>query len=450
MTVTVARSTRRVSQRLWARVKEVTDRIPIAERGLTATADGRAERAARIFEWVLIGALVLVYAASFGITSPVNGLGEIREVFDQDSRYIITSLAAGVPYEWNPQNHLLYHWLTERVFHLWHYRFGGGTRSAYLFLKLFTAATGLWFLVTLRLFLREVGLEVAQRLALIPLAGLSMAVWFHYAAFETSGLTVPLLLLFLVAFLRRVRKRDDSLANHALLVGSMLFAFWIRSDQWRLPVAMGITLLLPKMRGLRRGLALDLGLFAVILPIGFCLLASSYFHVPLAQSAPKLIERHDRADLAPMLMNRRNLAPRYLLRVTRANALYSVIMPVADQASPFSAKTNGLLHSPLSFVALFGVAGLLVITWARSLRRLASGDVFHAMLWISWIMGCLFYTWFNPHEPFLWILQFGVLEIAMLADTWPATRELLPIAGMALVAAVVALHNTVFFWLPYR
>jgi hypothetical protein len=450
MTVIVARTTRGVSKRLWSGVKEMPDRVSATAETRIATADGRLDRAARICEWLLIGALVLVYGASFRITSPVNGLGAIREVFDQDSRYIITSLASGIPYEWNPQNHLLYHWLTERVFQVWHYRFGGGTRSAYLFLKLFTAATGLWFLITLRVFLREIGLEALQRLAFLPLVGLSMAVWFHYAAFETSGLTLPLLLLFLIAFLRRVRKRDASLTNHVLLIGSMLFAFWVRSDQWRLPVAMGITLLLPKMRGLRRGLALDLGLFAVLLPIGFCLLASNYFHVPLTQSVHKLVERHDRADLAPMLMNRRNLAPRYLLRVARANALYSVIMPVADQASPFSAKTNGMLHSPLSLSALLGVAGLLLITWTRSLRRLASGDVFHAMLWLSWIVGWLFYTWFNPHEPFLWILQFGVLEIVMLADTWPATRQLLPIAGMALIATVIALHNTMFFWLPYR
>lgn len=413
--------------------------------------DGGDRGVARVLEWVLIGALLLVYGASFGIGSPVNGLGEIHEVFDQDSRYIITSLAAGVPYEWNPQNHLLYHWLTERAFHLWQHGFGGGTASAYRFLKVFTAATGLWFLLTFRVFLRAIGLGVAQRMALLPLAGLSMAVWFHFSAFETSGLTAPFLLLFAIAFLRRVRNRQEaSVANHALLVASLLLPLWIRSDQWRLPLVTGVTLLLPQTRGLRRGLMVDLAIFAVVLPVGFLLLASSTFHVSLAQAAHKLIERHDRADLAPLLMSRGNLSLRYFVRVARANALYSVLMPVAEHASPFTARLDGFLHSPLASVALIAVVSLLVTTWVRSFRRLASGDAFHAVLWLSWALGWLFYTWFNPHEPFLWILQFGVLEIVAFADTWPATREMFPVARVALVSILVVLHNTVFFWLRYR
>lgn len=426
------------------------ERTGAASAPTRGSSEGRVGRAAGALEWVAMGAIVLVYAASFGIRSPVNGLGEVREVFDQDSRYIITSLATSVPYEWNPQNHLLYHWLTERLFRLWQLGLGGGTRSAYLFLKVFTAATGVGFLVTWRLLLCELGLEVAQRMALLPLAGLSMAVWFHYAAFETSGLTVPFLLLFLLAFLRRVRKGDASLSNHALLVASLLVGLWIRSDQWRLPVVTGLTLLLPRARGLRRGLTIDLVLFAVLLPLGFLLLASSYFHLPIAQSAHRLIERHDRADLAPMLMNRGNLSLRFFVRVARASALYSMIMPVAEHASPFTARLNGLLHAPLSFVALLAVAGLLLVTAARGLRRLAQGDVFQAALWLSWVLGWLFYTWFNPHEPFLWILQFGVLELVAFADTWPATRRLVPIARMAIVSSIVALHNVVFFWLRYR
>jgi len=431
-------------------MNEVPERAPSETTRAQVPADGAESRVTQALEWVLIGTLVVIYGASFGINSPVNGLGEIYELFDQDSRYIIKSLADNVPYQWNPQSHLFYHCLTEGLFHMWRRGFGGGTASAFLFLKLFTAVTGLGFLLALRVFLREVGLGIRQRLALLPLAGLSLAAWFHFAAFETSGLTMPFLLLFLIAFLRRVRRRDVSPANHILLVGSLLFAFWTRSDQWRLPVAAAITLLLPQTRGVRRGLMLDLALFAAILPIGYCLLASSHFHVPITQAVGKLIERHDRADLAPMLANRGNLAPRNFLRVARANAIYSFIMPIADHPSPFSAKLRGLLHSPLSLLALLGVGCLLVATSVRSLRRLARGDAFHVVLWSSWIMGWIFYTWFNPYEPFLWILQFGVLEIAALADTWPSTRAAFSVASLAVVAALVALHNAVFFWFRYR
>jgi len=413
-----------------------------------APAEPEAARALRVLEYALIVILAAVYVASFGINSPVNGLGEIHELFDQDSRYILQSLADNVPYQWNAQNHLFYHWLTGEAFGLWRHGFGGGLDSAFLFLKLFTAATGLWFLVTLRIFLREVGLGVVERLVFLLLAGLSMAIWFHFSAFETSGLTMPLCLLFFVAFLRRVRRQDESLANHLLLVGSLLFAFWTRSDQWRLPVALALTLLLPQMRG--RGLFLDLVLFGALLPVGYCLLARSYFHLPWAESARKLLERHDRADLAPLLMTRGNLTARDFTRVWRANAFYSFIMPMGEPLSPFSSKLSGLLHSPLSVLALLGVGAVLFTTSVRSLRRLARRDAFHLLLWASWIMGWLFYTWFNPHEPFLWILQFGVLQIAALADTWPASDRKWPIVALGAVAVLVAAHNTVFFWLRYR
>lgn len=412
---------------------------------VSAPAEGA--RVLPLLEYVTMIALAAVYYVSFGIDSPVNGLGDIHEVFDQDSRYILQSLAANVPYGWNPQNHLFYHWLTGAAFRLWQHAFGGGTASAFLFLKSFTASTGLWFLVTLRIFLRECGLGVVERLVILPLAGFSMSVWFHFSAFETSGLTMPLYLLFFIAFLRRVRRQDESLANHVLLIGSLLFACWTRSDQARLPVAMALTLLLPQARG--RGLLLDLVLFGALLPVGYCLLASSYFHLPLGQSVRKLVERHDRMELAPLLMTRDNLTPRALLRVWRANAFYSHLMPVGEPRSPFSSKLSGLLHSPLSLLALLGVGAGLFTTSVRSLRRLMHGDAFHLLLWASWLMGWLFYTWFNPHEPFLWILQFGVLQIAALADTWPK-REKWPLVALVAVTILVATHNAVFFWYRYR
>jgi hypothetical protein len=237
------------------------------------------------------------------------------------------------------------------------------------------------------------------------------------------------------------------MANHLLLIGSLLFAFWTRSDQWRLPVAMALSLLLPQARG--RGLFLDLVAFGALLPVGYCLLASSYFHVPLMQAVRKLAERHDRPELAPLLMTRANLTTRDLLRVWRANAFYSHLMPVGEPLSPFSSKLTGLLHSPLSLLALVGVGAGLFTTSVRSLQRLVRGDPFHLLLWASWIMGWLFYTWFNPREPFLWILQFGVLQIVALADSWPKGKKW-PLVALVGVTMLVATHNTVFFWHRYQ
>jgi hypothetical protein len=400
-------------------------------------------------EWLLIAFLTCVYIASFTFASDVNGMGQIEEVFDQDSRYVIRSLGLDIPYEWNGQNHMLYHWLTDRGFRLWKLAVGGGIASAFYFLKIFTALTGCCFLIALRSLCVEAGLGARDRLAFLPFAGLSLAIWFHFSAFETWGLGMPALVLFLLALLRRLRRNDVSVANHALLIGSLLFAFWTRSDQWRLPVATALILLLPGVRPVRRSLLLDLFLFGVLAPVGLTLLTSDYYQIPLGQGLRKLSERHDFEGLKPLLGTLDNLRPAHLWRVFRANGLYSILMPVTTDTVPFRGSMRGFFKSPLSLVALIAVGLLLVRTSLLGVRKLLQGDAYQVVLWSSWGMGWLFYTWFNPREPFLWVVQFGVLQFAAIVDTWQrgSTRFTWAVAGTGLL---VALHNTVFFWLRYR
>lgn len=408
---------------------------------------GRKKNLHVSLEFFLIAALVVVYAASFNLTSVVNGLGKRYEIFGQDSRVIILALADQEPYKWNAQNHILYHWLMEHCYIPWKAVFGTGLNSAYYFLKSFTAATGLWFLLAVRQLLVTLEWKAHHRLLLLPLSGLILTVWFHYSAIETSGLCMPAVITFLIALIRRIRSGNDTLYNHSLLVGALVFAFLTRVDQCRYPFALTFILMLPHMRRFRRGLAIDLALFALLSLIGFSILAGSYYDIPFSQAFPKLVERQDREDLEAHFMKMSNLTPHNLWQVFRAGYVYSWIMPVHARF-PFKAGLGGLFHSPLSMLTLIVFLGVTSIVAILSLRRLLSADPYIVVLLISWVTAWFFYTWFDPHEPFLWTLQFGVLQFAALVDVWPRSTRWTILLGAS--AVLIIAHNYAFFWLRYR
>ena len=120
-------------------------------------------------EGALIAALFLLYLFCFPLASPVHGP---FEVFDQDSAYLLESLVRDEPYAWNPQNHLLYHVLVELGHRPWKEAFGSGLESTYRYLKLFTALTGLGFLIALRWLLVELRRGLAAPMLL------TWCVWF--------------------------------------------------------------------------------------------------------------------------------------------------------------------------------------------------------------------------------------------------------------------------------
>lgn len=418
--------------------------------GLSEARASEHERSVVAAEWIAMGVIVAVYAASFGLASSVNGMGEEQEIFGQDSRYMIRALAKRIPYEWNAQNHILYHLLTERLFGVWHALSGAeGVDSAFRFLKVFTTLTGVGFLIAFRVLLIELGVPTVKRLALLPVVGFSLAHWFHYAAFETSGLTLPFILIAIWAFVRRVRKHDVSVQNHVLFVGSLLIALWVRSDQFRLPFAIGVTLLLPQVRHVRTSLLRDLAVFAVLAPVGFSLLASIYFGVGPWDGLLRFGHREDYVELVGSMRRLDNFSPRKLWVMARALGVYSLVMPIGDDRWPFSTGARWFFRSPLGAVALLSSLAFLGRTAFASFRCLRAADPLHVVLWVTWVSGWLFFVWFNPVEPFLWVVQFGVLVFIAFADTYRAVRPAFT-AAIALFGGIVLLHNMIFFWRIYR
>jgi hypothetical protein len=420
---------------------------------------------------VVVAAIFAFHLASFDPSSAVHGPNEI---FAQDSVYILESLVEDEPYSWNSQNHLLYHAVVELGYDGWKAAFGPGPASAYRYLKLFTALCGLLFFVFFRQVLLELGLGTARRALLLVLTGVSVAVWFHFSAFETHCTAMPALALYLLALVRLRDRNARPLADRALFVASLLVCGWSRVDLFRFAAFSAPLPLLPGARRHARGLAVDLALVAVLGLAGNAVIASLYYGDPPWETADEVFERHDRRQLRERLGRPDNLAPRHLVDVGRAVALYGILAPVEprEPGRGFFAPPRYVLDLPRtvdgenpstglylqparnlwttapSALALAGVLAVLLAAGAWSFRRLLAGDPLHGMIAVHAAAGWLSYTWFNPHEPFLWVLEYVPLWIVAIADASRGTPRAAWIA-LGLVTAAVAAHNWFAFYVPF-
>jgi hypothetical protein len=436
-----------------------------------ADRSARSPRLALAVESAVILGFALFYFSCFGPRSPLHGP---YEVFAQDSVYILDSLEAGKSYRWNAQSHILYHWTTERGWLVWQSLLGGGAGSLFFYLKLFTALCGAGFLAGMRALFRELGAGLGVRVVLLLLTGVSVSAWFHFAAFETHCLAMPALALYLLALARLRRGEPRGACDRLLLVGSLLVCGWTRVDLFRFAAGSVPLLLLPRMRRHARSFAVDLGLVALLGIAGNAWLVHSYSGDPFARALWAAFTRADRPELEEVIRTRRNLEPESLARVGRAVTLYSLAMPVdlppgrgflapptytldlvysgagaLPSTDLFAQPARNMLGSALSLLALVGVGTALVWAIALALARAVRGDVLHAALLLHALLGWPLYTWFNPHEPFLWAAEFMPLWVAMIADHLRG-RDRPAALVVALLAACLLLHNWFAFYLPFR
>lgn len=435
------------------------------------TAPATTPRGSRLAEAAVVASLCGLQLVSFGPGSPVHGPWE---VFAQDSVYIWESLANGTRYPWNPQSHLLFHVVLEWGFRAWAHVFGGGLTSGFIYLKLFTLLTGFGFYLVLRQVLVSLGLGPARRILLLLLTGFSVSIWFHFSAFETHGLALPALAGWLLSLVTLRQQPRPTIGVRLLFVGSLLFMGWTRVDLFRFAAVSAGLLLVPSIREWWRDRIVDLLLVAVLGVAGNAWMAAVYFDQPLSVTVLKPFERDD-PNLRDRLGRLENLSPAHLLAIGRAVVLYSIVMPVkarapersffgppgrefdlrkrqpagSQSASMFFEPVRNLLGTALSSLALVGVATVLVVAAMRSGARFVRGDPLHVMLWLQALSGWLFYTWFNPFEPFLWIVEFVPLWVVGIADGW-RTLPRSSWVGLALVTLVLALHNAFAFWMPLR
>ncbi len=402
-----------------------------------------------LIEWALVLILGGLYLFSFNANSSVNGLGKIHELFEQDSRYLILSLAENKPHPFNPQHHPLYHTLTGNGFALLSPLFAheDRTEAAYRFLKGFAVVTGIAFLIALVFLLRAMELPLSIRLAIVLMAGTAVTAWFHFAAVETHSLGMWALCLYLLILFRLIRQSQFGWREQGLLFVALTFAALCRADLWRFIVLTLPLLLVPSLTRFRRRLAVILGTVLAVGLAGYLLLNIFYVGVPLKSISDTLFSRRDRPSLKSDVRTTDNFKSPFPAQMLRATTIYSILAPVGDDY--FLSTLKGMTTRPLPCSALV----LLALIWARLLWhllvKLKEKDWFVGIVALQWIAAQVFYTWYNPHEPFLWLLEFLPLFIVLLADSCRRPgllfRVLLPAT-----AILVCAHNWVYFLLPYR
>jgi hypothetical protein len=404
----------------------------------------------------VIAALTAAYLLSFDATSAVNGP---TEVFQQDTVYILQALNEQRPYPWNPQNHLLYHVLLETGYGVWQVAFANTPESVFRYVKIFTALTGLAFLMAMRLLFKELGLDAFRRATLLLLVGLSLAGWFTFAVAETHCLALPALAIYLVMLVRLARGTHPPRRDRLLFIASLVICVWTRTDLWWLVAVSIVLVVLPAFRQQWKTYLQDLATVTVVGAAGTVLLAWGYFGGSLPDAAAHAVQRRDRAELARGMMAWDNLRPKPLLSVARAVGVYSVVVPVGappqttakpgrPQTLTFGEPLRTFLAYPASAVTALALLSLLGWTGFLLVRNAVRGDAFAIALALQWMAAWLFYTWANPREPFLWTPYFLAFEGAAIAATTAKARLPFWIAVLV-VAVLVTIHNFRFFYLPF-
>lgn len=405
---------------------------------------------------VVIAMLTLLYWLSFDVDTAFFDV----EVFGQDTRYILRDLVAGRVYSWNAQNHLLYHMLVDGGWRLWEPVFGGGRDSAFVYLKLLTAACGLGFLLAMRVLFRDMGLDTPRRAALLGLGGVGVSAWFHFSVFETHGLAMPAIGFYLVSVQRLRRPGPRPTSDRLIFISSLIFCGLCRVDLWRFAIVSIALLLLPALRDRRRSLAVDLSVVAVLAALLPAVLSGLYLaDVGLTRAPTATFERTDRENLREYLGSRNNLTTSHLSNVGRGIGIYTYAMPVSPDAGEDPARSGvgyfrepvtRAIHRPFALVAMLVVAVVLLVTAFVTGKGAYRGDVFSTMLVLQFVVGWLLYTWFNPWEPFLWGLEFHALSLAALADATRRRLEPRVTWAIAGLAVLVGIHNLVYFYLYFR
>ena len=68
---------------------------------------------------------------------------------------------------------------------------------------------------------------------------------------------------------------------------------------------------------------------------------------------------------------------------------------------------------------------------------------------LNWGIGLMLYTWFNPHEPFLWLLEFLPFLVVFLGNGLKKSGNNVWIL-ISIGILFLLIHNVLFFYLPYR
>jgi len=143
----------------------------------------------------------------------------------------------------------------------------------------------------------------------------------------------------------------------------------------------------------------------------------------------------------------RNLTAENLSRMTLATTVSTVIMPIGTRK--FVGPLDGIgEHAGAMLTVALWVVIFLIAGWATWKNRKISGPLAACIL-MNWGAGLMLYTWFNPHEPFLWLLEFLPFLVLFLGNGLKKSGNKVWVL-ISICILFIFVHNVFFFYLPYR
>jgi hypothetical protein len=393
--------------------------------------------------WIAIGLLMFFWVLYFeSIPASFNTRYENRRFFDSDGEFITRQFFQGKTYTHN--DHLLYHLLARGLYnltatppahpydsvpqHRWLSITAGafGIATLFVFGKCLTRSTlgalaasvmiggcaGWWFFsATIDTYLPHLGVSVAAfGFALLALKRQKMSDYFYL------GICMGLAFLF----------RTDAF----LLVFLAIVAFadgWIRSG-WRL-LACAIS-------GATVGL------------LGYAILAHTFYGVPWNDVTSWAFSHTERPGIKKYEWGSMTNIQLNTMGLTLANqCVYTVILP--DLETTRIPNVVAAFHNHFGILVLYAIlilAAVIHLIWKRKWWLLAM-----ILLWI--FSRTVFYTWWDPNEPFLFAcLSLPALWVLILDFVSSAKRrsDFVRIGLVVIVSALIWWNNYHTMILPFR
>jgi hypothetical protein len=386
---------------------------------------------------LLFFAMWMVYANS--IPPAFNASYENRRFFDSDCEFIPRQFH--LHETWTYNDHLLYHALARGLYSLTSTPPPQPYDSIpqHRWLSITAGALGVSLLF---LFGRKFSGSTTGALAAALLVG-GCAGWWYFAATIDTYLPHIAACIAALGFAMLALERQQ-LRDYAWLGACAGLAFLFRTDGFLLaPLGLVAFARDAKLAPKRLAVCAAAGLAVGVL--GYAMIAHAVFHVPFSAVPQWALGHANRPGDATALWGRQANISAFTLRMTLDyHAIYAAILPglkttrIAEVLYKFSHLSGGIFV--LGLYSVLMIASLAWMIWRKNYWLLAM-----AVLWIA--PRVIFYTWWDPAEPFLfactslpavWLLVISFVRMPADTARWRATLHL----GLSvLVAAVVWWHN---------
>jgi len=398
---------------------------------------------------VLFGVFAVIYWVS--VPNGFNTVRENRRFFDSDGEFITRQFKQGSTY--THQDHLLYHILATTL-HASSDYVPGLPKDPVAVHKILSVFFGALGITCLFLF----GLMMTKRLLPSLLAALFVAgsagYWFFSATIDTY---VPSLCFCIVALGLTLKwLTDQSMSTSVTLGASMGIAFLFRTDGFLLG-SLGLAGLGIRRRWYAKLLPIVLA-GAIVSGVGYAGLAHHVYKIDY-KDVPSWSRGHlDRREVGENWGVIKNLTLENIKLVLVNQVFYTVFLPgLESTADPDFCKTmtafryGGLILSAYLLFLLLIVASTIAAL-VRYWRNRQLTQSLPIVLGLSWFISrTLFYTWWNPYEPFLFaVMSIPALWLFCLIFLQEKPHTSLRLGGMTLIVILVWGHNLAHLILPLR